>query len=399
MRASEMYNKQAWLIRRANNAAGFYCNVEDDIVFISRCPSDTIIDELAASFLIENDEQKNVVSFELHVNRNYSSLSKWIELEIYSVVEQYQLLDSFKISNKELPQGGIIQKSQTIKINLDADSKKIYVHTDFVFKKVVIKVKIKFIPDCTPTLGDRIGLSIPSSTFNSLLDIFRLGSKKKSIEIISAAIRYIKHPHNKKTLITFAPVNFPVYKYNTLHMFDGLQYDKIFINDLSNNWYRDGVQNFSENINGTVNILKDIILNKPSCELITFGTSMGAYGAVLFGILLKAHKIIAINPELNLFVKASRSFSFMGKHFHPYPHLVEGLKLYNGKAYLAFSMNDVIDSENSRIIEKNEIKSVQLIKLNCAHNVGDVLNTSYFWIYEAMEFNSLNNKFPEYFLR
>ena len=71
----------------------------------------------------------------------------------------------------------------------------------------------------------------------------------------------------------------------------------ILIRDSKQSWYHNGINGFGDNINELKNNIKEIIKKINYSIIITIGSSMGGYAALLFGNLLNVNGIIAFCPQ------------------------------------------------------------------------------------------------------
>lgn len=69
-----------------------------------------------------------------------------------------------------------------------------------------------------------------------------------------------------------------------------------FIKDHLQAWYQRGLLGLSHDVPSTVEALARITAGD-SPDLRTFGTSAGGFAAILFGVLLKARKVVAFSPQ------------------------------------------------------------------------------------------------------
>ncbi len=67
----------------------------------------------------------------------------------------------------------------------------------------------------------------------------------------------------------------------------------IFLRDIRNNWYRDGI---NTNLNSREKLLEFLKEQTKGLDIITVGSSAGGYAALLYGNLLNAKKIFAFSP-------------------------------------------------------------------------------------------------------
>ena len=110
---------------------------------------------------------------------------------------------------------------------------------------------------------------------------FATGNNNKII------ISFSGHGMGMGTLPKFEFVNFLEKHYSN--------YDRRFYLDKYNKWYHKGIDGISTNIDETLTHLKKIIRNYE--KVIFIGCSAGGYAAILFGSLLKVHKVIAFKPQ------------------------------------------------------------------------------------------------------
>ena len=71
----------------------------------------------------------------------------------------------------------------------------------------------------------------------------------------------------------------------------------IYLKDTKQAWYQRGVVGIGDTIPEVVQSLKNIIKNINYSKIITLGSSMGGYAALLFGKLLEVDKILAFVPQ------------------------------------------------------------------------------------------------------
>ena len=105
-------------------------------------------------------------------------------------------------------------------------------------------------------------------------------------------------PENKTLLITFSGigqgVGVPIFEF--FRSLNGFSINKLFVRDPKRLWYHDGIPGFSRDIEETAAGLRDLIEESGATRVITFGNSMGAYAAILFGGLLEVDEVHAFAP-------------------------------------------------------------------------------------------------------
>ena len=71
---------------------------------------------------------------------------------------------------------------------------------------------------------------------------------------------------------------------------------KFFVRDFSNTWYFNGLQGISNNLETTLNFIKNGIKKSNANNIRVIGQGNGGFAALLFGTLLNANKIMVYNP-------------------------------------------------------------------------------------------------------
>lgn len=137
-------------------------------------------------------------------------------------------------------------------------------------------------------------------------------------------------------IICFSGYNTPKGKFNYIKTFSGNTYHQIYLNTTSEDYYHKGIQGLGETLEETLESLKKIIENLPGedVKVITLGCSMGGYGALLYGALLKVNKILALGASVPEF-----SESFLGKKERS-----EHVEIYKSLE------NKIINSDSEKLI-------------------------------------------------
>ena len=72
---------------------------------------------------------------------------------------------------------------------------------------------------------------------------------------------------------------------------------KIFIRDMAQAWYQDGLQSLTTNIQETANHIQSLIDEIQPEQVFFVGNSMGGFAAILFSALLGTGRVIAFAPQ------------------------------------------------------------------------------------------------------
>lgn len=81
--------------------------------------------------------------------------------------------------------------------------------------------------------------------------------------------------------------------------------DGLLLRDRSNLWYQHGICGVQGGVQGIVALIRDVAANYD--EVMTLGSSMGGYAALLFGHLVGASHAVAIVPQLRVGSIAART--------------------------------------------------------------------------------------------
>lgn len=115
---------------------------------------------------------------------------------------------------------------------------------------------------------------------------------------------------NKRLVVFHNATGAKPHSFNFSKIAASLRCSVIFLNDPARNWYQFGVPGFSASIDETVDRIKDWAEVLGASKIITVGSSMGGYGALLHGTRLDAN-ICAFAPEVVLRLPESRSAKMM----------------------------------------------------------------------------------------
>ncbi len=89
-----------------------------------------------------------------------------------------------------------------------------------------------------------------------------------------------------------------VFSFDFYNLFkENTSFNKLFLRDIKQNWYLNGLQNNTNNLKETIDLLKKLITHKKYKKVVSLGDSSGGFAAILFGNLLNFQKVIAFNPQ------------------------------------------------------------------------------------------------------
>lgn len=146
------------------------------------------------------------------------------------------------------------------------------------------------------------------------------------------------------TVISFSSVNTPPGQFKPYRIVDTSTVNIIFVNDNGNRWYQCGIEGIANNSEDAAKELISKGKEIGNGRVVTFGTSMGAFGAMLFAALGHADGCIAFGVEAHLGFEGSRSKLYQQqKALFPYKDLKPVLRNNRIPMYLFASETDEID--------------------------------------------------------
>lgn len=93
-----------------------------------------------------------------------------------------------------------------------------------------------------------------------------------------------------------------------LEQASGQHLNKILVRDSGNAWYHRRIAGLGSHVDETAHALRDLVRTIAPSTLTTLGQSMGAYAAVMYGLLLDAPQIVAFGPLSFLDVEQARLY-------------------------------------------------------------------------------------------
>lgn len=93
-----------------------------------------------------------------------------------------------------------------------------------------------------------------------------------------------------------------------LEQASGQHLNKILVRDSGNAWYHRRIAGLGSHVDETAQALRDLVRRIAPSQVATVGQSMGAYAAVMYGLLLDAQQIVAFGPLSFLDVRQARLY-------------------------------------------------------------------------------------------
>jgi len=114
----------------------------------------------------------------------------------------------------------------------------------------------------------------------------------------SVSVLYDFEADSEVLLITFSGVGIgigvPFFEF--LKALTPFNIRKIVVRDVHKSWYHAGLEGVSNDIDGSIPALKELIEKSGAKSVIVLGNSMGGYAALLYGALLGVDEVLAFAP-------------------------------------------------------------------------------------------------------
>ena len=187
--------------------------------------------------------------------------------------------------------------------------------------------------------------------------------------IISAYCKALVRGRHLPTVVAFSSVNTPKGNFKPYKTILETQANIVFVNDSGNNWYLNGVEGVGSNFTRSAKKIIEIARNIGNGWVMTFGTSMGAYGAMLYAAVGGANKCVAFGPEVMLDQPWSRSHQHKNKDvFLSFTTLITYVKNSSAIFYLITSESDEVDLINAIALPK--IENVKVFSIRGVEHPG-----------------------------
>ncbi|MFC3051680.1 hypothetical protein [Kordiimonas pumila] len=103
-----------------------------------------------------------------------------------------------------------------------------------------------------------------------------------------------------RTLVVFSSARVRAGKFSGTRAFTDLSSNYVYVNCPNNNWYLNPIPGLGDHPADVAERLEQELRALGSTEVITYGGSMGGYGAILYGAMVKADHCIATGVEVAL---------------------------------------------------------------------------------------------------
>ena len=162
-------------------------------------------------------------------------------------------------------------------------------------------------------------------------------------------------------LIAFSGANTPAGKFNYTRSLSNLSINKIFLNCRAEDYYHFGIPGVGQDIEETISTLRDIVQkNSPEIpKVYTMGCSMGGYGALIYGALLNASRVLAFGASVPIYSEFLCARSDRQSHLAQFSHLAEKLSGCHAEKYLFYgdrTLSDILSIKKFRQLNAAEYR-------------------------------------------
>ena len=178
---------------------------------------------------------------------------------------------------------------------------------------------------------------------------------------------------SSEQVIVFSSINCPEGQFRFYRAFMEQERSVLFLNCKNNSWYLEGVPSLGNDLSSTLNAISKILLENNFSRISTFGSSMGGYGAILYGAMLGVHSIYAGCPELELGIKGG----FYNRYNSDKPNnpIFDAVKMFNGYLNIFVAEESYVDLVQLECLERSELCNVNVIP-NDFHGVLESIDSS-----------------------
>ncbi len=129
-------------------------------------------------------------------------------------------------------------------------------------------------------------------------------------------------------LLCFSSIGIPQGKFSSTNALKKSKHTVIYINTSDNDWYINGIPGIGGKIDDSVSLLTELILKYKSVAgtVCSYGGSMGGYGSLLYGCLLRVDLILATCPESEIYIPNGYSDRLSKKKYAELPNIYEVVK-------------------------------------------------------------------------
>ncbi|MGY3176360.1 tetratricopeptide (TPR) repeat protein [Pseudomonas sp. TE12234] len=231
--------------------------------------------------------------------------------------------------------------------------------------------------------------------------ILSMQNKSQAVVAESSFLKIVNDDSVKRTYVIFSSIDIEPGKFMFWRVMDSIAGSKIFLNDEKNGWYVHGIPTLGDNVPDAAVALLNLIKSTNPEEVVFIGPSMGAYGAMLYGSILKPElsgvtvRCLSFGGEFLLYGRETRSKAFTKKEHNLNYADLRGILKDSGLAVThVYGDTDINDIYQSTLVEDN-INVVRIAIKSAPHAVSTYIGQEVGLIEFVREFGE-SGVFPEF---
>lgn len=183
---------------------------------------------------------------------------------------------------------------------------------------------------------------------------------------------YFKVEGSDKLLLIFSALNIRPPKFSLFKKAQTLGINVLFFNSIPCEWYRNGIKGIGDT-EEVVKFIKNLKKEQNISSIYAFGTSMGGYGAILYGALCGAKKIFACCTEPVIGIPGGRTTVAQNNYLYAEYTDLRAVGL-NNIIYL-YGQTDPADCIGAYMISSANPGNLVFSLPDAGHDVVDRLNS------------------------
>jgi len=170
---------------------------------------------------------------------------------------------------------------------------------------------------------------------------------KKISHDVENALSIIDAGNGAPVVVVFSSVNSNGFSF--FKSLEGLPFSKIFVRDPFDQWFQRGISADLGSLDILSSHLRSAIRMLRPCRLITMGASMGGYGALLFGYMLRANAVFAMSPQtiIDPRLPHTPTENFAGTPYFDLAPLLRVKNRHRPSTHILFGSDDIVDVWNA----------------------------------------------------
>ncbi len=162
----------------------------------------------------------------------------------------------------------------------------------------------------------------------------------------------------------------------------------VFIKDVEQTWYHTGINGLGNSVAESVDNLSVLLLEMGVSKVIFIGTSMGAYAAILFGVLMNVDVVLSFSPQTFLSANSLKHHGeyrwreqleklhslTLQKHYYDLAETLKDIK-YETEIEIYYGSRNELDSRHALQLESGKNVTLHAIDSESHHIAKEFVNS------------------------